>query len=150
MKTAFIFRALPGVGKSTIAKLLAEGFFHRLNLPAYFVNAKPEDVICSADDYFYEDGEYKFNPARLPEVHGKCFEKFTNLITKNAELAIVDNTNVEHWQYAEYKKLAEDNGYQVHIIDLFDGGFTDEQLFKRNKHGVPLAGLKAMREGYEK
>jgi hypothetical protein len=37
----------------------------------------------------------------------------------------------------------------VVVVDVFDGGLTDEDLAARNVHGVPLAGIRAMRARWE-
>ena len=48
-KVMFIMRGLPGSGKSTIVKLIAEKY-------------KTNVVVCSADDHFLqEDGSYLYD-----------------------------------------------------------------------------------------
>jgi hypothetical protein len=48
-----------------------------------------------------------------------------------------------------YLLMASEAGASVFILDLFDGGLTDEQLFERNDHGVPLETIQAMRSRWE-
>ena len=45
--------------------------------------------------------------------------------------------------------LASKYDWLVVVIDLFDGGVTDEQLVARGEHGVPVAGIRQMRARYE-
>ena len=50
MKTLIILRGVPGCGKSTVAEVLSN-------------NGKYP--VCTADDFFMKDGEYKWNPKQL-------------------------------------------------------------------------------------
>ena len=61
-----------------------------------------------------------------------------------------DNTNTCHWEYALYTTLARAFGYELEIVDLYDGGCTDEELAARNTHGVPLETISRIRANYER
>ncbi|NDC88865.1 MAG: ankyrin repeat domain-containing protein, partial [Bacteroidetes bacterium] len=45
--------------------------------------------------------------------------------------------------------MAERHGFRVVVIDVFDGGMTDEQLAARNRHGVPVEAIAGMRKRWE-
>jgi len=96
-KNLIILRGLPGAGKSTFAELISGG------------NA---DIVCTADDYFMVDGEYKFDPAKLATAHSLCREKCENLMKKDAPLVIVANTNVREQYFEEYINMAKKYGYR--------------------------------------
>ena len=61
----------------------------------------------------------------------------------------VTNTFTCRWELEPYLKMASKHGWQVVVIDLFDGGLTDEELAARGTHGVPAEGIRRMRERYE-
>ena len=64
------------------------------------------------------------------------------------ERIAVHNTFVQSWEIAPYVSLAEKHDYEIRIVDLYDGGLTDEMLYERNVHGVPLEAIQRMRLNY--
>ncbi len=104
MKTVILLRACSNAGKSTFA--------------SYLQNLKGDAVVCCADDFFYQNGEYKFNPKGLGAAHGECHRKFIEAIEAGKELVIVSNTNTAHREFQFYIDNAEDNGYMVFSVVL--------------------------------
>jgi len=99
----FILRAVPGAGKSTLAKQLAGGY----------------GVICEADEFMLDkDGNYNFSPTRLGYCHAKCFDKFTNAIETKQSPVIQSNTNIKNQDISKYKSFAEEHGYTVFVITV--------------------------------
>jgi len=133
MPTIYIYRGLPGSGKSTAAGILA---------------AREEIPILSADNFFMKGGKYHFNPSLLGKAHNWVLSSAIKLMEAGQSL-IIDNTNTQHWEYSVYQDLAHAMGYEVEVIDIYDGGCTDEQLATRNTHGVPLEAIRRMRGRYE-
>jgi len=136
-RIAYILRGLPGSGKSTIARELA---------------AKADAVICSTDNYFYDaDGNYTFAPDLLSVNHKKNKEEFERACKLGREVVICDNTNTRKWEYDYYVKVAEQYGYQVHILIV--GNPKDpahvEECIKRNIHGVPAETIRRMSDRFE-
>lgn len=128
-----ILSGVPGSGKSTLAKSIV------VNAPA---------VICSADNYFMVDGEYRFDPTKLGEAHAACLHRFTrSLITARDQTwakddnIIVDNTNTTALEMAPYVALAAAFGAECEIVTAV---CDPEVAHARNTHGVPLAGVKRM------
>ena len=58
MRTLLLIRGLPGSGKTTLAHKLAD--------------LQTGSICVAADDFFMEDDEYKFDSAKLQEVHERC------------------------------------------------------------------------------
>jgi len=124
IKEVFILRGIPGCGKSTLAKTLG-------------------GIICSADDSrLDENGNYHFDKSKNKECFAKCFAKFVAAVSVAEPRIVLDNTNVETWEFEKYKKLAEENGYQVTclIVENRHGGVST--------HNVPLNTLRSMDERF--
>lgn len=122
----YIMRGLPGSGKSTRAKELDP----------------TRENTCSTDDYHYVNGVYKWQPEKLQFYHGLNFQKFLVMIAEKRPVVVVDNTNVQSWQYEEYVKAAKMYGYEVRFerfSPLKEDGTVDWDLVNmyadRNSHG---------------
>ena len=140
MKTLVIMRGLPGAGKSTLVSKLEEEY-----------NATA--VVCSADDYFYFGKEkvpenYKFDRALLGKAHGYCKYTASKAIENNAELIIIDNTNINLRDFKFYVLTSAERGYTVvsHAIT----GMSPEESHKLNVHDVPLEACARMYHAYDK
>jgi predicted kinase len=132
MSNLILVRGLPGSGKSTLAKLLQEG----------------GGCITSADDYFTAPtGEYNFNPSLLPQAHAQCQEETRKHLWEGD--VIVANTFSQRWEIQPYIQIASEANARLTVVDLFDGGLADAELAQRNIHGVPVAGISAMRARWE-
>lgn len=136
-KDIFILRGLPGMGKSTIAELLA--------------STKKENetsAICSADHYQVdEQGNYKFSYENLRYAHAKCQAKFAESIQAKVNVIVVDNTNTTHKEFKDYEKLGKEAGYRVFIVAV---GSLDRQLsFERNSHDVPMDSINNMAKRWQ-
>ena len=112
-----ILRGPSGAGKSTYAK-----------------KHHPDAHILSADDFFMVNGEYQFNPAKLPAAHAKCLQAFVNLVQQPDVTIVVDNTNTAVAEVAPYAALALTYGHDLNIV-TFDGDYR--KAAKRNVHLVP-------------
>ena len=141
-----LIRGLPSSGKSTFAAR-----FRGLGGCHY-----------EADDYFRgEFGGYEFDPSKLSEAHSECQIDAKECLMNKLDV-IVANTFSQRWELEPYFLLAEkyttkghslpcrDRLYvDVFVLDLFDGGLTDDELAARNTHGVPVDVIAAMRERWE-
>jgi predicted kinase len=133
-KILTILRGLPGSGKSTAIRRLTG-----------------HPVVFSADHFFLtKDGTYNFDPARIGEAQTACQQACLRAMTRGEPHVVVDNTNTRKWEYSLYQAMSDIFGYKVVIIDLYDGGKTDEELAARNQHGVPLDKIALMRSRYER
>ena len=117
-----IIRGVSGSGKTRVAKNATNG------------------VICSADDYFMVDGEYRFDPTKLGEAHGACFRKAIDLLQKGVDV-VIDNTNTSVAETAPYVAMGQAYAGRVRIIRI---ECDPEVAHARNRHGVPLGAVRAM------
>ncbi|AUR92119.1 AAA domain protein [Vibrio phage 1.170.O._10N.261.52.C3] len=99
-KTLYLLRGISGSGKTTLAKTLQ--------------NTLGECYIVAADDFFYEDGEYRFKTHKLSEAHQWCQQqvhKYMNLF--QVENIVVHNTFTTEKELKPYVDMAEKFGYRV-------------------------------------
>lgn len=140
MKKLFILRGVPGCGKSTFAAdlwyMLAQGCDGGDEIANSILHVE-------ADHFFMmKDGVYKFDGSKLKEAHAWCVETFKKGIQKNKDI-ILSNTSTQAWEFEEYKKIAEDAGYQVYclIVENRHGG--------KSSHSVPEEKIEQMKKRFE-
>ncbi len=171
-RTMVLVRGLSGAGKTTIAT-------NAINMQDWNLARMEQPRLgfhsgrVSADDYFSLTAlgiacncyptpviaglgkDYEFDPSKLADAHQWCQGVVQGWLLGNTPAGsdittiVVDNTFSCRWEMEPYLKMAKEAGVKVYILDLFDGGLTDEQLFESNVHGVPLETIKAMRERWE-
>ena len=124
MKELFILRGLPGSGKSTLAKSISENHLE-------------------ADDYFMDNGEYKFDVTRLNDAHKWCHLRTEHNMEDGVSKIVVSNTFTQEWEMQSYFELAEKYGYRVYslIVENRHGGI--------NSHGVPDETLNKMKNRFD-
>lgn len=141
-KIVYILRGLPGAGKSNIAAQIEDIY-------TWDKDAKGV-IVCSADKYFVQNGQYLFDINKLGAAHAQCRQIFSDAIIGNYDCIIIDNTNTTHKEFKFYKDEGLKAGYQVQIITV--GEFSEEALAiyaARNVHGVPIEKLKLMRDRFQ-
>jgi predicted kinase len=135
-KKLIILRGLPGSGKSTWVDELI----------------KVKCVVCSADNFFCnESGTYKFDPSKIAQAHEKCKIKAFNAMAKGEQLIIIDNTNIQHWEYELYTFFAHHFDYEVSIKTIGSTSNVEKikEYVKRNIHGVDIERILAMAVRWE-
>ena len=118
-----LVRGIPGSGKSTFAK---KNF--------------PDLPVIEADDYFYTDGEYKFNPSEIKKAHEDCKYR-TEQELKKGNSVVVANSFTQLWEMDAYLDLAYKYDTELHVYRL-EGNF-------QNIHGVPEEAVKRMKDRFE-
>lgn len=136
MTTLVLVRGLPGSGKNAFAETILSG------------KAKSRASVVSADDYFETSGGYKFDPLQLPQAHAACQQRTERLLRFDSTV-VVANTFSQRWELEFYFQIASRLVVRTHVVDLYDGGLTDEELAARNKHGVPVETIAQMRGLWE-
>lgn len=117
-RVVIILRGCSGASKSTFADYLR---YTSVDSP----------VICTADDYFMVNGEYKFDATKLGEAHSQCRFKFEQALLDEKELVIVANTSTTTKEIQPYLDLAAAKGYTVFsvVMENRHGG--------KDSHNVP-------------
>lgn len=104
-KALIILRGLPGSGKTTLAKLLADN------------NKYP---FFSIDDYFThpQTGEYKFDFEKNHLAYKSCEERTQGEMKKNTSKIFLHNVFSMEWEMEPYFKLASENNYAVFVLTV--------------------------------
>lgn len=64
----------------------------------------------------------------------KNFADFCESLEKGISIVILDNTNIQKWNYERYVKTAKETGYVVRIVEIPFPNPEDAE--KWNAHGV--------------
>lgn len=124
----YLIRGLPGSGKSTFAKELADG------------------LDCNHfehDKYLYtEEGEYLWTEKRMAYAYRQCLRD-TEATMVDGEPVVVSNVFPTSKSLKNYRKLAEKYGYRVTyiVVENRRGGV--------NIHDVPQEALEDMRKAFQ-
>ena len=139
----FVLRGIPGSGKSTFIEALLK----ELGIP------RQSMLVCSADHFFMVDGEYRFDPAKLPAAHGACKRAFVEALQAAVrcqpgapEVIVVDNTNLSAVEMAPYVEFGQAYGATVQVVTI---ECDPEVAQARNVHGVPAATYARMVPAFE-
>ncbi len=137
-KTLFIIRGIPGSGKSTAAELLAD-----TGIATEFGEPTEKYPVCTADDYFMRNGEYKWDPAKIGAAHKSCQHKCRTAMKNNCEKIFVANTSTTEKELKPYYEMAEEFGYMVVslIVENRHGG--------KNVHNVPEETITKMKSRFD-
>ncbi|MCS6995427.1 MAG: ATP-binding protein [Casimicrobiaceae bacterium] len=120
-----VFRGLPGSGKTTLARLLAQGHGFRL---------------FEADQHFERPEGYCYDPARVADAHAACVRAALEALEAGARVAVA-NTHVRRWELAAALGVARLAGVEVDLVEC-TGAWP-------NVHGVDHATLEAMAKRWE-
>jgi predicted kinase len=117
-KTVIINRAVPGSGKTSLARCITETL----------TQAGLSIANHSTDEFFMVGKCYCFDLRKLHGYHQRNLKDFRNSLRKGVDVVICDNTNIQPWQTAPYTDLARHFGYQIIFLNL-----TPRELWKHCK-----------------
>ena len=141
-----LIRGLPGSGKTSLANM---------------INPIGNVFRAATDDWFLDnDGKYEFNPSDLVVNHQACLDWFKDrvLSSEGNHTIVVHNTFSMFWELHPYISFthrvnSDQHGtgkFRINVIDKYDDGLSDEELAKRNTHGVNHIAIGRMRERLKK
>ncbi|XP_006873286.1 PREDICTED: NEDD4-binding protein 2 [Chrysochloris asiatica] len=132
-----LLRGLPGSGKSFLARILQED--------------NRGGIILSTDDYFYINGQYRFDVKYLREAHEWNQNRAKEAFEKKVSPVIIDNTNLQAWEMRPYVALSQKHKYKVLFREPDTWWkFIPQELARRNIHGVSKEKITRMLEHYQR
>jgi predicted kinase len=175
MKHLTLVRGLPGSGKTSFVwRCMGDMLESAIQMATddYFMVSKLRSpATCDCYERHMDDdyGEGQFSPQSccyeevydyirmmeedskvLGKNHAKCLAAAKTAMEDDKYQSIwVHNTFSCRWEMEPYMDLAKSHGFQVTIIDIFDGGLSNEELHARGTHKVPLKVIEDMRGRWE-
>lgn len=119
----YIIRGLPGSGKTTLAKKIAQRHIE-------------------ADMFHILRGEYNFDRNNLIKAHDWCKLELERMIRSGVNSIAISNTFSRESEYSDYIKLADKYGYSFQVITIEVSPFGSE-------HNVPEEVIQKMIDRWE-
>jgi uridine kinase len=123
----YLIRGVSGAGKSTFAQRLWE--------------AGVVERVFEADDYFYKEGDYRFDASQLKTAHTKCQENAYFCLKARMSIA-VSNTSTTEKEVKVYEEMAKQ--LDAHFISVI----VENRHDGINIHGVPEEKIKQMKDRF--
>lgn len=113
-----ILRGVPGSGKST------------------YLQSFQSDIVTSIDKLLEVNGVYCWSPGRLKEAIRRHEEDLAYRMNSRQDV-IVDNCNSRLSDFSWLVRIAQGFGYDICITTFVVPVGREDEVFKRNTHGVP-------------
>jgi predicted kinase len=123
-----LLRGLPGAGKSSLAKVLAENKW-----PVYAIDDFFTHPVTGVYSFRYEDNHLAYKA---------CETNTEKALEKSIEKVFIDNTFTLAWELEPYFKLAKKYGYRLHVVTV------ENHHGSANSHGVSKEQGKKMAAKY--
>ena len=138
--TVVIMRGLPGSGKS-----------HLLTHSLEAMSNPSKVAVISADSFFTEGSDYKFNPSAVFKAHLGCISQFLDaLLCSEKSVVAIDNTNSQSWEYYIYTYLCQVLGLICHILEVPCPTSALAERFRcRNQHKIQSSAVNRMLQRWE-
>jgi len=128
-KTLLLLRGIPGSGKTTLAKQIAE------------LSGAP---VFSIDSYFEnEKGEYHFDYTKNHLAYKECESKTKDALEEGNPFVIVDHTFTLDWEMKPYEDLAKRYGYRLSVVTV------ENRHGGKNNHQIPEEQIEKMKAKYK-
>ncbi len=124
MTQFYIVRGIPGSGKSTVARTIADAI---------------SGYHFEADMYFEQDGEYKFDMTKLHQAHQWCQNQVSSCLYYGTNV-VVSNTFTTIKELKPYFELAKQYAIVPNVV------LAQNQF--QNVHNVPEDKLQIMRDRF--
>jgi len=139
-KRVILVRGISGSGKSTLVGKLKEAC----------AVATDNIRVCSSDNFFIVNGEYKFDATKLAQAHSQCFSFFLHALDCKMDVVFVDNTFVRNWELENYIQAARLRGYEILIYEVRVNTVQEMRICaERNVHNVPREVIARMAMDFE-
>jgi len=127
-KTLYLVRGIPGAGKSTFAETLARAL----------------DCIdfYEADDWFYTNDVYNFDPSQVHRAHQWCQDIADRAMREGDPNVIISNTFTREKELKPYLDSAAEHGYRV--VSLI----VENRHGNKSVHDVPDETVEKMRNRF--
>lgn len=125
--TLYLIRGVPGAGKTTFANMLNS----RLLV----------DRVYEADQYFYKDGIYEFNPLKLHKAHEQC-QRNTRIALSEGLSVAVSNTSCTEWEVATYELIARE--FNANFVSIV----VENRHCNDSVHNVPVEKVEQMKRKF--
>lgn len=80
---------------------------------------------------------YEFNGDKLKLAHDECYQSAKQAAISDVPMIIIDNTNIQAWNYRGYVSLSRRHHYTPLIIEPQTPWAKDpHQLALKNTHGI--------------
>jgi predicted kinase len=129
IKTLILLRGLPGAGKSSLAKVLAENKWPVFSVDDYFTDAKT--------------GAYRFEFDKNHLAYKACEENCRKAMEKGMEKIFIDNTFTLDWELQAYFKLASAFNYTLFVCTV------ENYHEQKNTHGISDEQIQKMADKYK-
>lgn len=127
INTVFVLRGIPGCGKSTLSDKLF----------LYAESVGIEKTICNADEWFYVNGEYRWDDRELSKAHAYSRGQFALAMLEKHEVIVVDNTNFKREHVMWYVDQAKSWRYHVVVVQWMPEYESDAHEMTRRSLHVP-------------
>ncbi|XGW16634.1 hypothetical protein V3C99_001802 [Haemonchus contortus] len=125
-----LMRGVPGSGKSFLANSLASNH---------------GGVVYSTDDFFVQNGQYRFQPEKLEEYHRNNIIRVREAMLDGVKPIIVDNTNIYSNHMEQYTFHAVNNYYEIFVLEPETWWkYEAYECFLRNTHGLEMGKIEFM------
>jgi predicted kinase len=124
-----LLRGLPGAGKTTFARLLADNRWPILAIDDFFT-----DPVTSVYTFRYEQNHLAYR---------QCETDTEKELAAGTEKVFVDNTFTMSWEMEPYFKLAKKYKYRIFVVTV------ENYHGNSNIHGIPEENLQKMAAKYQ-